>query len=68
MAQQEKVVPGTPLGHKLDYVSGPGTYIHNDYIYASLLGFKVITNPESESIADQDSDSLKVGMFRLAHI
>jgi len=33
------VTPGQRLGHEEDFIAGPGTYIHDHHIYASLVGF-----------------------------
>jgi hypothetical protein len=42
------VVPGQRLGHVQEYSAGPGTYSHQDFLYASVVGIKKIIESQGE--------------------
>ncbi|KAF9154443.1 Exosome complex component CSL4 [Linnemannia schmuckeri] len=42
------VVPGQRLGHVQEYSAGPGTYSHQDFLYASVVGIKKIIEAQGE--------------------
>ncbi|KAG0220910.1 hypothetical protein B0O80DRAFT_412260 [Mortierella sp. GBAus27b] len=44
----DAVVPGQRLGHVQEYLSGAGTYIHQDFLYASVVGLKQISTDSGE--------------------
>ena len=37
--------PGQDLGPVSRYIPGPGTHIYNSHLYASVLGFILVTTP-----------------------
>jgi exosome complex RNA-binding protein Csl4 len=44
----DAVVPGQRLGHVQEYIPGAGTYAHQDFLYASVVGIKQITTDSGE--------------------
>ncbi|KAG0226177.1 Exosome complex component CSL4 [Actinomortierella wolfii] len=42
------VVPGQRLGHVQEYIPGPGTYSHQDFLYASVVGIKQVTTTDGD--------------------
>jgi exosome complex component CSL4 len=48
----EIVTPGTPLGYKTEFQVGEGTYIRDEFVYASLIGEKRIVKGEDGEVND----------------
>ncbi|KAF8986734.1 Exosome complex component CSL4 [Haplosporangium bisporale] len=46
----DAVVPGQRLGHVQEYASGSGTYLHQDFLYASVVGLKQISQSSSNEL------------------
>lgn len=46
----EAVIPGQRLGHLQDYLPGPGTYVRQDLLYASVVGVKQILSTEGAKV------------------
>ncbi|KAF9917969.1 Exosome complex component CSL4 [Lobosporangium transversale] len=44
----DAVVPGQRLGHIQEYNAGEGTYAHQDFLYASVVGIKKVTIADNE--------------------
>jgi len=45
------VVPGQRLGHVQEYNAGAGTYSHQDFLYASVVGIKKILEAQGEVLS-----------------
>lgn len=56
------VTPGQRLGHLDQYTPGKGTYVHRDFIHASLVGYK------SETPVDDAKPVLSVVRDKEAHV
>jgi exosome complex component CSL4 len=54
------VVPGDRLGSVHDVLSGKGTYIRGNHVYASVLGVKCISTPSEPASAGQALPSVSV--------
>lgn len=39
--EEDYVCPGQRIGHVEDFINGEGTYIRNQYIHASVVGYKI---------------------------
>jgi len=50
-AERTPVTPGTRLGSACDLVPGPGTYVRDAHVYASVLGYKLL-----KDLGDEDGD------------
>ncbi|RUS19615.1 hypothetical protein BC937DRAFT_87204 [Endogone sp. FLAS-F59071] len=46
----EAVIPGQRLCHLQDYLPGPGTYVRQDLLYASVVGVKQILSTEGAKV------------------
>ncbi|KAI7823281.1 hypothetical protein BC939DRAFT_451594 [Gamsiella multidivaricata] len=46
----DAVVPGQRLGHVQEYAAGAGTYSHQDFLYASVVGLKQITRTSDHEL------------------
>ncbi|KAI1297325.1 Exosome complex component CSL4 [Mortierella claussenii] len=44
----DAVVPGQRLGHVQEYAAGEGTYAHQGFLYASVVGSKKVTAMDNE--------------------
>lgn len=52
----DAVVPGQRLGHVQEYAPGSGTYLHQDFLYASVVGLKQISVSGSNEV-NQSAES-----------
>ncbi|GJJ70590.1 exosome complex component CSL4 [Entomortierella parvispora] len=46
----DAVVPGQRLGHIQEYTAGPGTYSHQDFLYASVVGLKHVSRTSASEL------------------
>ena len=46
----DAVVPGQRLGHIQEYTAGPGTYSHQDFLYASVVGLKHVSRTSESEV------------------
>ncbi|KAF9586298.1 Exosome complex component CSL4 [Lunasporangiospora selenospora] len=46
----EAVIPGQRLGHAQEYIAGSGTYLHQDFLYASVVGIKQINPSDNDGL------------------
>lgn len=62
------VVPGQRLGHVQEYSAGSGTYSHQDFLYASVVGIKKIIEAQGEVLFLLVSFTTDISLYKLRRL